>query len=324
MGKVIAAAAYSAGRKVQDIAIEESGAWAARPGHFVWIGIQEPDERDLRQLQAQFQLHELAIEDALHAHQRPKLEQYGDTTFLVLRTAFCLDQHIELGETEIFVGRGYIISIRHGESASYARVRQCAESAPSRLANGEDYVLYAIIDFIVDNYLVVIDRLRSEVEALEETILEPTSEPDTKIARIYGLRRELQRLRLAVAPTAEVCRRLEHVDLPGIDPTFRPYYRDIVDHLNRVLEQIDMLREMLSFAFEACLLMGQARQGEVSRRLAGWAAILAVPTAVAGIYGMNFEHMPELTWRYGYPAVLALMAAVCGTLFTRFRKAGWI
>jgi magnesium transporter len=324
MGKVIAAAAYSAGRKVQDIGIGESGEWAARPGHFVWIGIHEPDERELRQLQSQFHLHDLAIEDALHAHQRPKLEQYGETTFLVLRTAFCIGEHIVLGETEIFVGQGYIISVRHGDSASYSRVRQCAESAPSRLANGEDYVLYAIIDFIVDNYLVVIDRLRSEVESLEETILEPTSEPDAKIARIYGLRRELQRLRLAVAPTAEVCRRLEHADLPGIDPTFRPYYRDIIDHLNRVLEQIDMLREMLSFAFEACLLTGQARQGEVSRKLAGWAAILAVPTAVAGIYGMNFEHMPELTWRYGYPVTLLVIAVVCSVLFVRFRKSGWI
>jgi magnesium transporter len=323
MGKVIAAAAYSAGRKVQDIDIADSGSWAERPGHFVWIGIHEPDEAELRGLQRQFHLHELAIEDALHAHQRPKLELYGETTFLVLRTAFLVGDDIALGETEIFVGRGYIISIRHGDSASYRRVRQCAESAPSRLANGEDYVLYAIIDFVVDNYLEVIDRLRTEVEALEDTILLPPLD-EAKIARIYDLRRELQRLKLAVAPTAEVCRRLEHVDLPGIDPTFRPYYRDIIDHLNRVLEQIDMLREMLSFAFEACLLTGQARQGEVSRKLAGWAAILAVPTAVAGIYGMNFEHMPELTWRYGYPVTLLVIAVVCSVLFVRFRKSGWI
>jgi magnesium transporter len=323
MGKVIAAAAYSAGRKVQDIAIGESGEWAARPGHFVWIGIHEPDERELRQLQSQFHLHDLAIEDALHAHQRPKLEQYGETTFLVLRTAFCIGEHIVLGETEIFVGQGYIISVRHGASASYAPVRQRAEAAPARLANGEDYVVYAIIDFIVDNYLVVVDHLRADVETLEETILEPPL-GEGKIARIYGLRRELQRLKLAVAPTAEVCRRLEHLDLPGIDPSFRPYYRDIVDHLNRALEQIDMLREMLGFAFEASLLTEQARQGEISRRLAGWAAILAVPTAIAGIYGMNFEHMPELTWRYGYFLVLGIIAAACSYLFYRFRQAKWI
>jgi magnesium transporter len=323
MGEVIAAAAYSAGRKVQDIPMEESGAWATKPGHFVWVGIHEPDEAELRQLQKQFGLHELAVEDALKAHQRPKLEQYGDTAFLVLRTAFCLDGHIALGETEIFVGRGYIISVRHGASASYAQVRQRAEAAPSRLANGEDYVLYAIIDFVVDNYLAVADQLKADVEALEETILEPPLD-DAKIARIYSLRRELQRLKLTVAPTAEVCRRLEHLDLPGIDPSFRPYYRDIVDHLNRALEQIEALREMLGFAFEASLLTEQARQGVISRRLTGWAAILAVPTAIAGIYGMNFEHMPELTWRYGYFAVLAVIATTCGVLFVRFRRAGWI
>jgi magnesium transporter len=325
MGKVIAAAAYSAGRKVQDIGIGESGEWAAKPGHFVWIGIHEPDERELRELQAQFNLHDLAIEDALKAHQQPKIEQYGDTTFLVLRTAFLLGgERITLGETEIFVGRGYIISVRHGDSASYARVRQCAESAPQRLAHGEDYVVYAIIDFVVDNYMVVIDKLRADFEALEETILKPPL-GEAKIVRIYGLRRELQRLRLAVAPTAEVCKRLQHAELlPGIDPAFKPYYRDVVDHLKRVLEQIDLLLETLSFAFEATLLVESSRQSEISRRLTGWAAILAVPTAIAGIYGMNFEHMPELSWRYGYATVLGVIAVVCSALFVRFRRAGWI
>jgi magnesium transporter len=323
MGEVIAAAAYSAGRKVADIVIEQSGAWAAKPGHFVWIGLHEPDEAALRQLQAQFGLHELALEDALHAHQRPKIEAYGDTTFLVLRTAFLVDGHIALGETEIFVGRGYILSVRHGASASYLPVRRRAEAAPQRLAHGEDYVLYALIDFIVDNYLVVIEQLADEVEALEERILAPPLD-GAKIARIYGLRRELQRLKLVAAPAAEVCRRLEYLELPGIDPAFRPYYRDIVDHLGRVLEQIDTLRERLSFAFEASLLLEASRQGTVSRRLAGWAAILAVPTAIAGIYGMNFEHMPELEWRYGYAAVLAVIAVVCAVLFAGFRRAGWI
>jgi magnesium transporter len=322
MGRVVAAAAYGGGKKVADIDVAESGTWAARPDHFVWIGIEASDEVDLRQLQTQFDLHELAIEDALKAHQRPKLEAYGETTFVVLRTAFLIDGHIALGETEIFVGQGYIITVRHGASASYGPVRQRAEAAPKRLANGEDYVLYALIDFIVDNYLTVIEKLTSEVEALEDDILAPLDEK--RIARIHELRRELQRMRLVVAPTAEVCRRLEHTDLPGIDPSFRPYYRDIVDHVTRVLEQIDTLREMLSFAFEASLLMEASRQSEVTRKLAGWAAILAVPTAVAGIYGMNFEHMPELSWRYGYLMVLGLITLVCAVLFVRFRRAGWI
>ncbi len=322
MGKVIAAVAYSAGRRIADITVEESGQWAARPGHFVWIGIEAPSERDLRQLQVQFGLHELALEDALNAHQRPQLETYGDTTFLVLRTAFVVDGHITLGETEIFVGQGYVISVRHGASASYARVRQRAEAAPKQLAHGEDYVLYALVDFIVDNYLVVVEKLAAEVQALEEHVLEPLDE--ARVARIYELRRELQKLRLVAAPAVEVCRRLEHADLPGIDAAFRPYFRDVVDHVNRALEQIDMLREMLGFAFEAALLMESSRQSVVGRRLAGWAAILAVPTAVAGFYGMNFDHMPELHWRYGYLGVVVVVTVTCAVLFVRFRRAGWI
>jgi len=329
MGKVIAAAAYSNGRKVADIKIDESSQWATRPDHFVWIGIEAPDEDDLRLLQAQFGLHELAIEDALHAHQRPKLETYGETTFLALRTAFLVEGHIAFGETEIFVGRGYVISVRHGGSASYARVRQCAEATPKQLAHGEDYVLYAIVDFIVDNYLTVVERLAEEIEALEEHVLEPLEEG--RIFRIYELRRELQKLRLAAAPAVEVCRRLEHVDLPGIDAVFQPYFRDVGDHVNRAIEQIDMLREMLGFAFEAGMLMESSRQSveasrqsAISRQLAGWAAILAVPTAVAGFYGMNFDNMPELHWRYGYLTVILGVTVVCSLLFVRFRKAGWI
>jgi magnesium transporter len=322
MGRVIAASAYSAGRKIADIKVEDSGEWAARAGHFVWIGIEAPDERDLRQLQAQFGLHELALEDALNAHQRPKVETYGDTTFLVLRTAFLIDGHIAFGETEIFVGRGYVISVRHGASASYARVRQCAEATPKQLSHGEDYVVYAIVDFIVDNYLVVVEKLAAEVQALEEHVLEPLAE--ARVARIYELRRELQKLHLVAAPAVEVCRRLEHAELPGIDDDFRPYFRDVGDHVNRALEQINALREMLGFAFEAGLLMESSRQGAVGRRLAGWAAILAVPTAIAGIYGMNFKFMPELEWQYGYFAVLGVIAGACGYLFMRFRRAGWI
>ncbi|WP_395666695.1 magnesium/cobalt transporter CorA [Methylocella sp.] len=322
MGRVVAASAYSGGRKIKDISIEESGAWAARAEHFVWIGIEAPSEAELRQLQKQFSLHELALEDALKAHQRPKVETYGDTTFLVLRTAFLIDGHVSLGETEMFVGSGYVITVRHGASAPYARVRQCAEATPKQLSHGEDYVVYALVDFIVDNYLLVVERLADEVEALEEHVLEPIDE--ARVARIYELRRELQKLRLVAAPAVDVCRRLEHTELPGIDSEFRPYFRDVGDHVNRALEQIDALREMLGFAFEAGLLMESSRQGAIGRRLTGWAAILAVPTAIAGVYGMNFEFMPELHWRYGYFAVLAVIAAACFYLFLRFRRAGWI
>ncbi len=329
MGKVIAAAAYSNGRKVADIRIDESSQWATRPDHFVWIGFEAPDESDLRLLQIQFGLHELAIEDALHAHQRPKIETYGETTFVALRTAFLAEGHIAFGETEIFVGRGYVISVRHGGSASYAPVRQRAEASPKQLVHGEDYVLHAIVDFIADNYLTVMEKLADEIEALEDHVLEPLEEG--RIYRIYELRRELQRLRLAAAPAVDVCSRLEHADLPGIDKVFQPYFREVGDHVRRALEQIDMLREMLGFAFEAGMLMESlrqsleaSRQSAISRQLAGWAAILAVPTAVAGFYGMNFDNMPELHWRFGYYGVILAVAAVCAFLFIRFRRAGWI
>ena len=223
----------------------------------------------------------------------------------------------------MFLGRGYIISIRHGASASYARVRECAEAAPQRLAHGEDYVLYAIVDFIVDNYLAVVGPLAEEVEALEERILTPPLD-EAKIARIYELRRELQKLRLVVAPTAEVCRRLAHLELPGIDPAFRPYFRDIVDHVNRVLEQIDTLREMLGFAFEASLLL-ESSSAEHDRPAA---RRLGCDPSRADCDRRHLRH--ELREHAGAPVALWLLRRacdhrrVCTYLFVRFRRAGWI
>jgi magnesium transporter len=320
MGKVALATVYHNGMKIAEIDITESGAWATLPDHLVWI--EASGEEQLRRLQVQFNLHERAIQDALKMHRRPKLEVYGETTFLVLRTAFLIDDHIVLGETEIFVGRGYIITVRHGASASYSWIHQCVETAPKKLAGGNYTALYLLIDFIVENYLTVIEMLASEIEALEDNILATLYEK--RIARIHELRLELQRMRLVVAPTAEVCRRLERGKLAdsGQDSYFR--YQDIADHVSTVLEQIDTLREMLSYAFEASLLMEAARQGKVTRKLAGWAAILAAPTALAGIYGMNFEHMPELSWRYGYSMVVGLITVICTALFVRFRRLEWI
>jgi magnesium transporter len=323
MGQLIAAAAYSGGQRVADISINEGRSWAQKPVHFVWIGFHEPNEAELREIQAQFELHPLAIEDALHAHQRPKLELYGDSLFLVLRTAQLQGDHVAFGETHIFAGQGFVISIRHGPSASYAPVRTRCESCPRLLRHGEDYVLYAILDFVVDNYVPVIEALESEVGELEDRLLKDRITRGD-VERIYQLRRELLQLRRTVAPTIEVCRRLEHLELPFIDDATRAYFRDVVDHVQRVNESIDALREVLAFSFEAALLLQSARQGDIQRRFAGWAAILAVPTAIAGIYGMNFDFMPELDFRFGYFAVLTLILVICLYLFYRFRKAGWV
>jgi len=320
---IIACGVYQAGRRVADIPVEEAGAWAGKDGHIVWIGLLEPSRELLLRVQAQFGLHDLAIEDAEHAHQRPKLEQYGDALFIVARTAQLIERRVTFGETHLFVGKGYIVSVRHGPSTSYTAVRQHWESCPHALAKGEDFVLYAILDFIVDNYMPVLEQIEDEVEEIEDKVLvRPMSTAD--IERLYMLRRDLLRLRNAALPLVEVCRRLTSAELPQIQAGMHTLFRDVTDHIRTVQEKVDSLREVLAFAFEASLLVGQSQETAISKKLASWAAILAVPTAFAGIYGMNFADMPELKMQYGYPTVLAVIAGICGVLYWRFRKNGWL
>jgi magnesium transporter len=319
---VVAASVYANGCRIANIAIDEAGAWSKRPGHVVWIGLREPSYDLLRRVQAQFGLHDLAIEDAGKAHQRPKLEQYGDALFVVARTAQIVEGRIAFGETHVFVGRGYVVSVRHGASTTYTTLRERCESSPAVLSHGEDYILYAILDFIVDNYMPVLETIHAEVEEIEDRVFVATlSQKD--VQRLYMLRRDLLRLRNAAVPLAEVCRRLEHAEV-AIDAAMQPLFRDVTDHVNRVQEEIDALREVLAFAFEASLMTGQAQQTAITRKLAAWAAILAVPTAIAGIYGMNFKHMPELEWAYGYYLVVAVIGAICAGLYVAFRRAGWL
>jgi magnesium transporter len=320
---VVAASVYAGGRRVVDIGIEEAEAWSKKKDHVVWIGLLEPGKELLERVAARLHLHPLAIEDASNAHQQPKVEQYGDALFVVARTAQMSEGQIAFGETHIFVGSGYVVSIRHGASTSYKAVRERCESCPSALAQGEDYILYAILDFIVDNYRPVIDCIQSEVDDLEEEVLRK-SLPRREFDRLYRLRRDLLRLRRAVGPMIDVCKRLDHADLVAMNDEMKPLFRDVLDHAKRAEEDIDSLREILAFVFEATMMAGQAQQTEVARRLTAWAAILAVPTAIAGIYGMNFEHMPELKWEYGYYMVLGAIAGICGVLYWRFKKNGWL
>jgi magnesium transporter len=320
---VIAAGVYASGRRVADIATEDAREWSRRPGHVVWIGLFEPSLELLARVQAQFDLHPLAIEDAGKPHQHPKLEQYGDALFIVARTAQIVDERIGFGETHIFIGRGYVVTVRHGASTSYAAVRERCESCPTVLSRGEHYILYAILDFIVDNYMPVVETVHDEVEAIEDRVFEKSLDKPA-VQRLYMLRRDLLKLRNAAAPLVNVCRRLEHAEVMSIEPAMQPLFRDVTDHVRRVQEEIDMLREVLAFAFEASLMSGQAEQTSITRRLAAWAAILAVPTAIAGIYGMNFEHMPELKWTYGYVLVIGAIATICVTLYLRLRRYGWL
>lgn len=320
---VVGSAVYFGGKKVADIPIEDGNDWAQKEGHVVWIGLLEPTREVLLRVQREFELHDLAIEDAEHPHQRPKLEQYGDALFIVARTAQLIDGRVAFGETHIFVGKGYIVTVRHGASTSYAAVRQHWESCPTALAKGEDFILYAILDFIVDNYMPVLDTIQEEVEDIEDRVLtKPMTGAD--IERLYMLRRDLLRLRNAADPLVEVCRRLMSNELPQIRPAMHTLFRDVTDHIRTVQEKIDNLREVLAFAFEASLLVGQSQETAIAKKLASWAAILAVPTAVAGIYGMNFQQMPELQYSFGYPTVLTFIVITCCVLYWRFRKNGWL
>lgn len=320
---IVACGVYAAGRRIANVAIEEAGHWSRQPGHVVWIGLYEPEDALLARVQAQFNLHPLAIEDAAKAHQRPKIEQYGDALFIVARTCQMIGGRIGFGETHLFVGRGYVVSVRHGASVTYRTVRERCEACPTTLSHGEDFILYAILDFIVDNYSPVLETIETEVEAIEDSVL--AGGLDKKgVERLYNLRRDLARLRAAAAPLVEVCRRLEHAEVMPIGTGMQPLFRDVADHITRVQEEITGLREVLAFAFEAALMTGQAQQNTIMQKLAAWAAILAVPTAIAGIYGMNFDNMPELKVEYGYFVVLAGIVGACATLFWRFRRAGWL
>lgn len=320
---VVAAVAYCKGVKVADIDLDTAGEWAKRPDHVVWIGLYEPDMTLLERIGNQFKLHPLAVEDAAKAHQFPKLEEFDDSLFIVARTAQMVDGRVAFGETHLFVGEGYVVSVRHGPSRTYAEVRERSEARAQRLSEGEDFIVYAILDFIVDNYAPVLDSINDQVEDIEDHVLMTTMGP-AEIEQLYTLRRDLLRLRNAVMPLGDVCRRLERTDIVFIDPAMRPHFRDVRDHLRRAEERIDTLRETLAFAFEASLMNAQMQQTNISRRLAAWAAILAVPTAIAGVYGMNFENIPELKWQFGYHAVLVAILVICVFLYWRFRKAGWL
>ena len=323
MGQVVAAAAYHKGRKVADIALDEGHQWAARPGHFVWIGLRDPGSSELHTLQEQFGLHELAMEDAIAQHTRAKLEIFGDALFMVLYSPIRKDGRLEFVETQLFAGKGYVISARYGNSAPYSAVRQRCEARPLLLEHGEDFVLYALMSFVIENYRPLLDCIHGELEDIEEAILgRPLQQGD--VERIHGLRRDLLRLRRQVAPMTEICKELQQLDFPFIDKHMRPYFRDIAIHVSRLMEDLTGLREMADHAIEIGLLLESSRQSLTQRKFAAWAAILAFPTAVAGIYGMNFQNMPELTWHYGYFGVLGIIGIGCVGLFANFKRMGWL
>ncbi len=323
--EVVACSAYARGFKTGDVEIADISEVVGRDGQFVWIGLFEPGFRLLEQIREEFGLHELAVEDALSAHQRPKLEEYGNSLFVVLRTVQLRQDELALGETHIFVGPHYVVTVRHGESAAYTPVRNRCESTPHHLAKGPGYVLYAVMDFVVDQFFPAVESLEEQLEELEEEVFTAQGCGDREtMARIYNLKRDLVSLKRAVSPLVDVCNRIVRYEGALIAEDTRPYYRDVYDHVIRVNESLDHLRDMLATVLEANLSLVSVQQNEVTKRLASWAAIIAVPTMIAGIYGMNFQYMPELHTAYGYPIAMTVMAALCGVLYWRLRKADWL
>jgi magnesium transporter len=322
---VINCAAYARGQRVADLSICDIHEVLAHRDRFVWIGLNEPREEILHEVQREFNLHDLAIEDALSAHQRPKLELYEGSLFVVLRTAQLLPGGIglEFGETHVFVGERYVISVRHGSLKSHIGLRSRCEAAPELLSKGPGFVLYALMDFIVDQYLPIVEALEEQLETLEDEIFGEQFNRDTT-GRIYRLKRDLLALKRAVSPLVDVCNRLMRYDIQLIPEDTRPYFRDVYDHVVRINEMIDNVRELLTTALEANLSLITVAQTEHTKRLAAWAAIIAVPTMIAGVYGMNFDTMPELHWEYGYPAIMLLMIGACAGLFLGFRRSGWL
>jgi len=322
---VINCAAYAGGVRAEEVPVDNIVEVLNRGDRFVWLGLYEPEEELLRRVQQQFHLHDLAIEDAYNAHQRPKLEQYEHSLFVVLRTA----QHVGnppklvFGETHVFIGPNYIVTVRHGSLQSHVGLRARCECTPHLLAKGPGYVLYALMDFVADQYSPIVQRLEEDVQEIEEEILDGNVTGEST-ARIYRLKRDLLSLRRAVAPLVEVCNRLMRFDVPQIPDDTRVYFRDVYDHVVRLNETIDAQRELLTTLLEAKLSLMSVAQNDHMKRLAAWAAMIAVPTMIAGIYGMNFQHMPELGWSYGYPLSLLSMVAASAGLYVGFKRSGWL
>lgn len=320
---VINCSSYRDGKKLTDTSMEEISEVLKEDNAFVWVGLFEPDQDLLLKIQHEFGLHELAVEDAQQAHQRPKLDEYGDTLFVVLHTATLVEERIEYGETHVFVGPRFVVTVRHGESLSYAKVRERTESMPERLSHGPGYVLYSIIDFVVDQYQPCIDHLQQRFRAMEEELFKPDAKQDN-LQDFYDLKNELLNLQAAALPLVEICTQLLRFHSDIIPKENRVYYRDILDHVARVTQAADRMREMINAAMQVSLAQVTIRQNDVVKRLAGWGAILAVPTMVFSLYGMNFKYMPELQWQGGYPAVMAAIGIGCVVLHRRLKRAGWL
>ena len=320
---IVNVSAYESGKRLGDIGIDRISDVIARPNTFVWVGMYEPSDELLSKMQEEFGLHELAVEDARNAHQRPKIETYADSLFIVLKTANLKDRKINYGETHLFVGANFLVSVRHGDSPGYSVVRERCEQTSKMLAKGPGFAVYAILDFVADNFQPIIEQFEEDFDQLEEGIFKSDFDR-LVIGRIYELKRQLLQLRNAALPVGDIASELMRFHEDLIPKELRAYFRDVKDHVSRLVAAADNMRELLNSAMQVNLALVGVSQNEVVKRLAGWGAILAIPTVVFSLYGMNFKWMPELEWHYGYPAAVAFTVVACFLLYKRLQKTGWI
>ncbi|WBS04136.1 magnesium/cobalt transporter CorA [Pseudoduganella sp. SL102] len=315
--------AYQHGRKLADLPPADISDYLARDDTFVWVAMRDAEPAELAEMQHEFNLHELAVEDAQRGHQRPKIEEYGDSLFVVVKTVEQREEELVLGEIDIFVGHNYVLSSRQNSSHGFLGVRARAEREPHLLRHGAGFVLYALMDAVVDRYFPVVDAFESELEAIEDRIFTGTSQRDN-IERLYDLKRKVMTMRHAVAPLLDAIGKLHGGRVPSVCASSQEYFRDVHDHLARINGILDSIRDTIATAIQVNLSMIALDEGEVNKRLAAWAAIFGVLTAFAGIWGMNFEFMPELKSKWGYPLALAAMFSVSFYLYRRFKKARWL
>jgi magnesium transporter len=316
--------AYQEGKKLADIEVADISNYVCRPDCFVWVALRDATDDELATMQREFGLHDLAVEDSRHGHQRPKVEEYGDTLFVVMHSVEidAIDQ-LHVGEVSIFVGRNFVLSVRNRSQHSLLGVRERAEREPHLLRHGAGFVLYALMDAVVDRYFPIIDAMETELEGIEEQIFERgAARPN--IEHLYGLKRRIMVVKHAVTPLMESAGKLWSGRVPAVCEGSREYFRDVYDHLMRINATLDTLRDTIGTAIQVNLAMVTIEESETTKRLAAWAGIFAVATAFAGIWGMNFEHMPELKMRYAYPAALGVIATACGLMYWRLRRMGWL
>lgn len=320
---LINCAAYQEGKKLKDITIEEISDYLALPGSFVWVALQDSELDELKTMREEFSLHDLAVEDAWHSHQRPKIEEYGDSIFAVMQLVEMKGDQLTIGEVDIFVGANYVLSVRNRSQMGFLGVRERCEHEPQLLAQGAGFVFYALMDAVVDRYFPVLDALETELDNIEAQIFVKNA-ARSNIQRLYELKSKVTVLKHAVAPLLEDVGKLHRGRVPHVCVNTQEYFRDVYDHLTRINASIDTIRDTIGLGIQVNLSLVAIDESEVTKRLAAWAGIFAVATAFAGIWGMNFEYMPELHWKYGYPTALFTIVVVCFILYRRFKKVKWL